>query len=153
MDVDDRLLGQSTLRFERTGGAVLIVTYDWAFLSVDAVRGSYAPQVPVSRKRKKKSRKSRTSTGAMRPQQWPELGRGPQRQRRDALADLDAHRRRLHEHRASLAAPEAEALIARLVELAQGRSESELEDDLCAELGATLLTQSDRPVEDHVGPN
>ena len=103
--------------------------------------------VPVSRKRKKtrKSPPSRRVRPGSADQSRSELV--------DALAGFSRYRRQLDEHRASLAAAAAEPLIAELVALAPARSDTNLEDELCARLGIRLAEFDDRPIDDHVGPN
>jgi len=111
-------------------------------------RGPYAAVVPVSRKRKK-NRKPRSPGRTGRP--------GPdERSRREpagAFAGFADYRRQLDERRASLAAAAAEPLVAELVASAPARSDSDLEDALCARLGGRLAQLDDGPVDDHVGPN
>jgi hypothetical protein len=127
----------------------------------------YAAAVPVSRKRKKKPRKSRSSTrlptgttqsgSASLPKgaaqsgststAWsgPELG--------NVLSALIAQRHAREAHRTALVTETAEALFAELVEAAASAGpDSEFEDLLCGRLGARLRELADRPSEDRVGP-
>jgi hypothetical protein len=69
------------------------------------------------------------------------------------LTGLAAYRRQVDARRASLAAAAADALVAELVTFAPGRSDSDLEGELCTQLGVRLGELADKPLEDHVGPN
>lgn len=71
----------------------------------------------------------------------------------DGFAGFAEYRRRRDERRAALAAAAAEPLIAELVEMAPGRSDSELEDELCVRIGRALATLGEGPIDDRVGPN
>jgi hypothetical protein len=59
----------------------------------------------------------------------------------------------MHSRRASLAASAAEALVAELAEVALARPQPDLEDELCARLGARLREWADGPFDDHVDPD
>ncbi|HEY3005038.1 MAG TPA: hypothetical protein VGJ44_22010 [Kribbellaceae bacterium] len=104
--------------------------------------------MPVSRKRKK-NRKPRSQGRGGRPS--PD-GRS-QRELAGAFAGFAEYRRQRDERRASLAAAAAEPLVAELVACAPARSDSDLEDALCAQLGVRLAQLDDGPIDDHVGPN
>jgi hypothetical protein len=111
---------------------------------------SYDSPVPVSRKRKKKSRPSK------RPVRGADLsGRpGPDDRGRRGVTDAFAeYRRGLDVHRASIAAAAATALVAELVESAPTWADSELEDELCARLGTRMWQFDNGSLDDHVGPN
>ncbi len=69
------------------------------------------------------------------------------------MTGLAAYRHQLDARRASLAAAAAEALVAELVTFAPARSDYDLEDELCTQLGVRLGEWDDEPLEDHVGPN
>src|SRR5215475_8090924 len=110
--------------------------------------------MPVSRKRKKKPRKSRASTrlptGTAQSDSaaWPaaaEIG--------NVLSALVAKRQEHEAYRTSLVEETADALVAELVEAAAGGSDSELEDRLCQRLGARMRELAEGSFEDHVGPD
>jgi hypothetical protein len=84
---------------------------------------------------------------------WSNPDDQSQREVADALASLAAYRRNLDRRRESLAAAAAEAAVAELIELAELRADSELEDGLCARLGARLWEWAESPIDDRVGPN
>lgn len=114
-------------------------------------RPFYACPVPVSRKRKK-SRKSKTSRPAAGRQSRFDVAGQTRHEWASALENLAAHRR--HDaRRASLANAAAEALVAELVDLAPQRSDSALEDELCARVGPRLYEMESGPIDDHVGPD
>src|SRR3954447_16512681 len=130
-------------------------------------RPVYACSVPVSRKRKK-SRKSKTPPRAAgRQLRLPVAGRArhgkgsapgepggrSRHERASALENLAAYRRHVDARRASLADAAAEALLAELVVLAPQRSDSALEDELCARVGPRLYELAGGPIDDHVGPD
>lgn len=107
--------------------------------------------MPVSRKRKKTRKSSRSS----RPHAL-DLHGGPgdrQRELAAAVAGFGEYRRQLDERRASLAVAAAQPMIMDLVALAAARSEADLEDELCVRMGRTLAEWDDAPIDDHVGPN
>jgi hypothetical protein len=111
--------------------------------------------VPVSRKRNK----SRTSNASPRvthpktPTIWPNPDDQSLHELANALAGLAAYRSHMHSRRASLAASAAEALVAELAEVALARPQPDLEDELCARLGARLREWADGPFDDHVDPD
>ena len=64
-----------------------------------------------------------------------------------------AHRGMVENRRATLAVPEAERIVADLIDLAPGRSDLELEDELCARVGARIYEWEVGPLDDIVGPD
>jgi hypothetical protein len=116
-----------------------------------AVGESYASSVPVSRKRKK-PRKSKTSTRVTDRRVWADPDDRSRHELAKALTGLAAYRRQVDARRALLAAAAAEALVAEVIDVAPARPDSDLEDELCAQLGMRLLEFADGPIDDHVGP-
>jgi hypothetical protein len=115
-------------------------------------RPVYACSVPVSRKRKK-SRKSKTPPRAAGRQLRLDVAGRSRHEMASALENLAAYRRHVDARRASLADAAAEALLAELVVLAPQRSDSALEDELCARVGPRLYELAGGPIDDHVGPD
>jgi hypothetical protein len=109
--------------------------------------------VPVSRKRKKKPRKSRASTRLPKGEAqfgsaaWSGSGL------ENAPGILAARRHARVARRTALVTDTADAVVAELVEAASAGSDAELEDGLCRRLGARMRKFADLPFEYHVGPN
>jgi hypothetical protein len=102
--------------------------------------------VPVSRKRKKKSQSGRGSPRqpmALTPSRASPVS---------AFGELFEYRRQLAEHRTALAGDAAGAVIDALVMVAPGRSDDDLEDDLCLHYGAAMTQLESGAVEDVVNP-
>ncbi|MET7425386.1 hypothetical protein [Dactylosporangium sp. NPDC005555] len=104
------------------------------------------PAVPVSRKRKKKSQPGRRS-----PRQPMAPSRGGPAVA-GVFGELFEYRQKLAEHRTALAGDAAGALIDALIASAPGRSDDDLEDDLCIRYGAAMASFEDGSVEDIVNP-
>ncbi|MFF5233861.1 hypothetical protein [Dactylosporangium sp. NPDC000521] len=102
--------------------------------------------MPVSRKRKKKSQSgSRSSRQSMVSSRGGSAGAG-------VFGELFEYRQRLAEHRTALAGDAAGTLIDALVASAPGRSDDDLEDDLCIRYGAAMASFEGGSVEDIVNP-
>ena len=102
--------------------------------------------MPVSRKRKKKSQSGgRSSRQPMVSSRGKSAGAG-------VFGELFEHRQKLAEHRTALAGDAAGALIDALIASAPGRSDDELEDDLCVRFGAAMVSFEGGSVEDIVNP-
>lgn len=100
--------------------------------------------MPVSRKRKKKSQSGRRS---------PRQSMAPTSSRASvasAFGGLFEYRQKLAEHRTALARDAAGAVIDALIAVAPGRSDDDLEDDLCVRYGAAMAQFEGGAVEDMV---
>jgi hypothetical protein len=102
--------------------------------------------VPVSRKRKKKSRPVRRSPRqpiAVTPDTASVVS---------AFDELLGYRRGLATHRAALAGDSAGAMVDALIAVAPERSDDALEDDFCVRYGAAMVQFEGGAVEDLVNP-
>ncbi len=103
--------------------------------------------MPVSRKRKKKSRSGRRSSGR------PEAAAPSRTAPANPLRELFEHRRQLDEHRTALAADSAGPMVDALITAAPGCSDDELEDGFCARFGAAMTQYEGGELEDMVSPD
>ncbi|GAA0734350.1 hypothetical protein Drose_35030 [Dactylosporangium roseum] len=102
--------------------------------------------MPVSRKRKKKAQSgSRSSRQPVVSPRGGSAGAG-------VFGELFEHRHKLAEHRTALAGDAAGALIDALIASAPGRSDDDLEDDLCIRYGAAMASFEGGSVEGIVNP-
>jgi hypothetical protein len=105
--------------------------------------------MPVSRKRKNRKSASRPKQPAKRPLTVPG---GAPAELPEVFSGLLEHRQRLDVRRAEVAAELAAPLVADLIEDAPGRTDDDLEDELCRRLGAELAATDGRPLEELVNP-
>jgi hypothetical protein len=105
--------------------------------------------MPVSRKRK--SRKSKSGPKPRRVT-LPGIDGSAAEELARAFAGLADYRQQRDERRAGIAAEIAGPLVADLVELAPGRSDDDLEDELCRRIGSRLWAMDGLSPDDSVGP-
>lgn len=108
--------------------------------------------MPVSRKRKKKTGKSTKSRSAH-PIGSAEFGGPPRSELRDAVTGLFENQRRTAARRDALAVTAADRLVAELVPTARTSTDSDLEDDICAQFGRRLWEVQQGPVDDEIDPD
>ncbi|MGH3931703.1 MAG: hypothetical protein ACRDTF_17220 [Pseudonocardiaceae bacterium] len=106
----------------------------------------------MSRKRKK-PRKSKASTQVTGRRVSVDPYAPPRHELAKALTDLASYRSQVDTRRALLAASAAETFVVELVDFAPTRSDSDLEDELCSQLGVRLLESANGPIDDCVNPN
>lgn len=101
--------------------------------------------MPVSKKRKSKAKKPQTNK--------PPISKpiATARDLLDGLAGHSSYRAELDSRRATVARPAAVAMVAALAETANTRSDAEIEDELCARIGANLARWSQGSHEENIG--